>query len=62
MKRAPHGATYVWCNEVTAYPVALARHLDRGDLHVVAKSFATGDDGMKLRGLSNLVFDHALSD
>lgn len=62
MKRAPHGATYIWCNEVTLYPNELARHLGRGDLRVVVKSFATGCEGRKLRGLSNLVFDHAFND
>lgn len=33
MLEAPVGAHFIWCNQATWYPKALARHLGREDLH-----------------------------
>jgi tRNA(Leu) C34 or U34 (ribose-2'-O)-methylase TrmL len=38
MKAAPRGAVYVWGKEDLGYPLALASHLRRDDLIIVAPS------------------------
>jgi len=48
MLNAPEGSVYVWCNGNLAYPMHLARAIQRIDLQVVGPSAAM--DG-RLRGI-----------
>jgi hypothetical protein len=57
MKAAPKGAYYVWHSATKAYPKALAAHLGRKDLNIVAAAFF----GYKGRGRgmkAKIVIDH----
>jgi hypothetical protein len=58
MLEAPRRAFYVWYSSAKAYPNALAKHLGREDLTIVAPAFF----GYKGRGRGlkvNIVVDHA---
>lgn len=56
MIEAPIGAVFVWCNEKTYYPVALARRLGRGDL-IIRPAYWLDHDCHMYRG--HVVVDHA---
>jgi hypothetical protein len=59
MQAAPPHAIFIWCNDLTDYPRALARRLGRTDLQIEPLSGL--DDGHRLRGVRApaLILDHA---
>lgn len=58
MLAAPHGALFVWCNDVLHYPKELARKLGREDLRIVSPGWLEygGWRGSRFPGM---VQDHA---
>ncbi|MGE0329736.1 MAG: hypothetical protein AB7P37_03475 [Ramlibacter sp.] len=58
MMAAPIGAIFVWCNGRLDYPRALAMHLQREDLEIVAPYWLTRHTARTARPRS-MVIDHA---
>lgn len=58
MLDAPYAAVFVWCNQHTAYPIALAHNINRSDLQIVSPSWL---DQRNTRGheFVGIVVDHA---
>lgn len=56
IREAPHGAVYVWVNNRTFYPKALAAAIDRSDIVVVPPCWL---DRHYAGPVSALVVDHA---
>lgn len=57
MQEAPHGSVFVWGNGDLYYPRALAQHLERTDLEIVAPRWL--ESSWRRRYLPGLVIDHA---
>lgn len=58
MMQAPHGATYVWCNQKTWYAMELRRFLKRADLHIEGQRWLDTNAPHSMRG--QIIVDHAL--
>lgn len=57
LRFAPHGAVFVWCNDVLDYPKTLAKAhwIDRPDLVIIGPSQIRD----RVRGRVDFVVDHA---
>lgn len=58
MLDAPHGSIFIWCNNMLSYPLNLARHLGRKDLHILPPE-ALDMHGMTRGNITGVVIDHA---
>lgn len=57
MRATPMNGVYIWCNDSLYYPRALARHLGREDLKIVAPAIL--DEYERLLGHTGVTLDHA---
>ena len=55
MLRAPTAAVYVWCNSMLDYPRAIARHVNRNDLQIVAPEWLDSAHGLR----DAIIVDHS---
>lgn len=56
MLEAPHGATFVWCNNHPESARHIVANADRRDLKIVPLCWL--DDLSWIRGVAHVVFDH----
>lgn len=58
MQDAPRRAVYAWCNSNLHYPLALAKAINRGDLHIIAPHTLQMNK-LRAQTLSAVILDHA---